>query len=47
MDALDHFGKLPPPEPNVRYILQMGLDIPDGAACMREVQRTCVLHNPR
>jgi hypothetical protein len=39
MDALDHFGQLPEPEPNVRYVLQMGANLPNKISCVREVLR--------
>jgi hypothetical protein len=39
MDALDRFAKLPEPEPKVRYILRMGVDLPNGVICKRQVLR--------
>jgi len=39
MDALDRFAKLPEPEPKVRYILRMGVGLPNGVSCKRQVLR--------
>jgi hypothetical protein len=39
MDALDRFAELPAPEPNVRYILRMGADLPGGVTCKRQMLR--------
>jgi hypothetical protein len=39
MDALARSAGLPEPEPRVRYVLRMGIDLPDGVTCVRQVLR--------
>jgi hypothetical protein len=39
MDALDRSTRLPEPEAKVRYVLQMGADLPNGVRCTRQVLR--------